>query len=105
MAMAGTVEQTQTCILVLGMNRSGTSALTSMLSLLGATLPRDLNKGTPSDIVDYWEPLPLVECHNEMLWVIGSRWNDWRPFRPDNLPAGSFDNFKGKIAGLVETQF
>ncbi|MGC2780796.1 MAG: hypothetical protein WA418_34690 [Bradyrhizobium sp.] len=105
MAMAGTASQARTCILVLGMHRSGTSAITRVLSLLGAALPRDLNTGTFGNAADYWESLPLVECHEAMLREIGSRWDDWRAFKPDDLAAGSFDRFKSEIAGLVEAQF
>jgi hypothetical protein len=102
-AMAGTAYQARTCILVLGMHRSGTSALTRVLSLLGAALPRDLNKGTISNPVDYWEPMPLVECHNAMLRATGSGWDDWRAFKsPDT---GSLDQFKSEIGGILEKQF
>src|ERR1019366_3631598 len=89
MTLAGTAEQARTCILVLGMHRSGTSAFARVMSLLGAALPRDLNTGTNRNAVDYWEPLPLVECHDELLWAAGSRWCDWRAFRPGDLPAES----------------
>src|SRR6267142_4118136 len=103
--MAEAETAARTCILVLGMHRSGTSAFSRVASLLGATLPRDLNKGTVENVADYWEPLPLVECHDEMLWAAGSRWNDWRAFKSDDLAAGSFDRFKGELSGIVEQQF
>jgi hypothetical protein len=105
MALTGTAKQARTCILVLGMHRSGTSAFARVASLLGAALPRDLNKGTIDNAVDYWEPLPLVECHDEMLWAAEGRWNDWRAFEPDALPAGSFDRFKGEVSNILEQQF
>jgi O-antigen biosynthesis protein len=104
-AMAGTAKQARTCILVLGMHRSGTSALTRVLSLLGAALPRDLNTGTIENTVDYWEPLPLVECHNAMLHASGSRWDDWRALKIQDMDSGSFERFKEEVSGIVEKQF
>src|ERR1700681_1495219 len=105
MALAGTAKQARTCILVLGMHRSGTSAFARVASLLGAALPRDLNRGTTDNAVDYWEPLPLVECHDEMLWAAEGRWNDWRAFKPHALPGSLLDRFKCEISGILEQQF
>jgi hypothetical protein len=105
MAPAETAKQARTCVLVLGMHRSGTSALARVASLLGAALPRDLNTGTVRDPVDHWEPLPLVECHDEMLWETGGRWCDWRAFRPDDSAAGLLARFKNEISGIVAEQF
>jgi hypothetical protein len=104
-AMVGIAKQARTCILVLGMHRSGTSALARVVSLLGATLPRDLNRGTIDNVVDYWEPLRLVECHNAMLQATGSHWDDWRAFRSDELAAGLFDRFKDEISDTLKQQF
>jgi hypothetical protein len=105
MAMPAMTKQPRACILVLGMHRSGTSAFARVASLLGAALPRDLNKGTIRDPVDFWEPLPLVECHDRMLWETGGRWNDWRAFAPERPAAGLLDGFKQEISGILAQQF
>jgi hypothetical protein len=105
MAPAETELQARTCILVLGMHRSGTSAFARVASLLGAALPRDLNTGTVRNPVDHWEPMPLVECHDRMLWATGGRWCDWRAFRPDDSAAGLLDRFRNEISGIVAEQF
>lgn len=73
----------QTCIVVLGMHRSGTSALTGVLSLLGIhpgnrLLPpmEDINpKG-------FWEHAEIVSIHNELLGAFNSSWEDESPL-PD----------------------
>jgi hypothetical protein len=105
MALPGSTKQQRTCILVLGMHRSGTSAFARVASLLGAALPLDLNQGTIRDRVDFWEPLPLVECHDRMLWETGGRWYDWRAFRPEDPAAGLLDGFKREISGILARQF
>jgi hypothetical protein len=59
-------------ILIVGMHRSGTSALTRTVSLLGASLPRDLvgpNEGNPHG---HWEPQGIVELNDRMLADGGS---------------------------------
>ena len=73
------------CLLVLGMHRAGTSALTRVLSLCGARLPRDLlpaNEGNPSG---YWEPRGVVELNEAILEHFGTAWDD--PFAAFHIPA------------------
>ena len=62
----------KTAIIVLGMHRSGTSALARTISLLGARLPDDLvgpNEGNPHG---HWEPQAIVELNDRMLAEAGS---------------------------------
>lgn len=62
----------KTAIIVLGMHRSGTSALARTISLLGARLPDDLvgpNEGNPHG---HWEPKGIVELNDRMLADAGS---------------------------------
>ena len=59
-------------ILVVGMHRSGTSALARTISLLGARLPSDLvgpNEGNPHG---HWEPQLIVDLNDRMLADAGS---------------------------------
>ena len=63
---------------VLGMHRSGTSAVTRILSLLGADLPIHLLGGNASNEPGHWESTRLIQIHDEMLAEGGSSWNDWR---------------------------
>ena len=55
----------RTALVVVGMHRTGTSALTRVLSLLGATLPHDLYPPGPDNPEGFWEPAKLVEVHEE----------------------------------------
>jgi hypothetical protein len=53
-------------ILVAGMHRSGTSALTRALNLAGVPLPGNLMPADTENEDGFWEPLDLVrihECH------------------------------------------
>jgi len=63
-------------LFVLGMGRSGTSALTRVLSLCGGALPDKLmgaNEGNPRG---YWEPRTAIYLNNRILYRHGSSWAD-----------------------------
>jgi hypothetical protein len=64
-------------IVVLGMHRSGTSAVTRVLSFCGATLPHHpMSKSHESNSSGHWEPLPIVDAHDRFLAASGRRWDD-----------------------------
>src|ERR1700674_2682468 len=92
-------------ILVLGMHRSGTSALTRALSLLGAALPKRIARATPSNEAGHWEPERLVHLHDEMLGEAGHRWDDWRAFDPLAFGAGRFAHYRAEIGRLVAEEY
>ena len=62
-------------LVVLGMHRSGTSALTRVLNLLGAALPKNLMPPGPGNELGHWEPIRVAELHDEILCSVGSGWN------------------------------
>ncbi len=71
-------------VLVLGMHRSGTSALSGALALLGLDAGRDLAPADPAiNARGYWEHSGIVCIHNALLDELGSSWEDCRP-----LPEG-----------------
>ncbi len=82
--LSGTAEAREggnTAILVLGMHRSGTSAVTRLLSLLGFRLPATLvvpgaGKGPDSNTtVGFWESEVLMRVHDAVLADAGLRWD------------------------------
>ena len=70
-------------ILVAGMHRSGTSALTRVLTLAGCGLPQTLVAAKPDNVAGFWESPLVVELNDEILASAGSCWDDWRPFDRD----------------------
>lgn len=73
------------CILILGMHRSGTSALTRVVNLMGADLPRQLIPPKPSNTTGFWESRSLFQIHNDLLEGLGLLWYDFVPLPPDWL--------------------
>lgn len=95
----------RTCIMVLGMHRSGTSALTRAISLLGAGLPKNSIPADSNNANGYWEPTPLTLLNDQMLIEAGSRWDDWRPFDLDSLSPPRAKFFKSEIARIVGEEY
>src|ERR1700721_285115 len=83
-------------ILVLGMHRSGTSALTGMLHHLGVALGERLMPATGDNPRGYWEHTDIVDVHQKILVALGSSWDDIRP-----LPAG-FEHSPAAVEGRHE---
>lgn len=69
-------------IFVLGMHRSGTSALSRVLSLLGYAQASTLMKANDFNPVGYWEPQPVVALNDAYLWGMKRYWGDPKPFDP-----------------------
>jgi hypothetical protein len=95
----------RTCIVVLGMHRSGTSALTRVLSLLGAALPEHLLGAAPSNATGHWEPLKLVVFHDELLAGLHSAWDDWTAIDLSQLTAQRHDLIKNQIADIINDDY
>lgn len=73
-------------VLVVGMHRAGTSAITRTLNLMGAALPSGLLPPSPTENpTGFWEAADIVACHDRFLAAVGSSWDDPRP-----LPGSAF---------------
>ncbi|PBB35022.1 MAG: DUF563 domain-containing protein [Mesorhizobium sp.] len=95
----------RTCIMVLGMHRSGTSALTRAISLLGAALPKQVIAPDENNANGYWEPTSLNMLNEKMLTEAGSSWDDWRSFDLGGLSNTRKQFFKNEVARIVEAEY
>ncbi|MEI7037519.1 sulfotransferase [Fulvimonas yonginensis] len=82
-----------TALLVLGMHRSGTSAVTRVLNLLGAHLGADLLMAQADNKRGFWEHAEAVAIHERLLTALGRTWHDTR-----ELPHGWLDSAAAKTA-------
>jgi hypothetical protein len=64
-------------LFVLGMHRSGTSALTRVLSLCGGTLPAAMVGAGADNPLGHWEPRAALDLNEAILRRHGSSW--WDP--------------------------
>ncbi|MBV8371297.1 MAG: hypothetical protein JO036_20465 [Candidatus Eremiobacteraeota bacterium] len=63
-------------VFVVGMGRSGSSALARLLSLCGGVLPRRLLPANYGNPAGYWEPQEALEFNDRFLSAHGSSWYD-----------------------------
>lgn len=63
-------------IFVLGMGRSGSSAITRVLSLCGAHLPEPLLGASESNLPGHWEPIDAININNTFLRRYAASWYD-----------------------------
>ena len=76
-----------TAVLVVGMHRSGTSALTGILSLAGVDLGPCLVPPAEDNPKGFFEHNSVWQIHHDLLVEIGSSWHDIRPL-PKDWPSG-----------------
>jgi len=79
----GTALEGSTAVIVLGMHRSGTSALAGTLHHLGVEFSERLMPASPDNPRGYWEHRDIVSVNHRLMAEFGATWDDIRP-----LPAG-----------------
>ncbi|MDE1962994.1 MAG: hypothetical protein KGI42_03680 [Xanthomonadaceae bacterium] len=97
------MSETQTkrrAIIVLGMHRSGTSAATRVVNLLGAQLGDRIIPPAADNESGFWEHAAIVRIDDALLTALEREWHDLRP-----LPQGWMrgDAAKAARTALVET--
>jgi hypothetical protein len=93
-------------VLVLGMHRSGTSALTRVISLLGADLPSNLMPARhDNNETGFWESMDIFRLNDAILESGGSHWDDWRRFNPDWIRSPAKGAFKVRALQILELSF
>ncbi|MBE9481821.1 MAG: sulfotransferase family protein, partial [Bacteroidetes bacterium] len=66
----------QKCIFILGMHRSGTSAITGVLKILGVNLGSSLMPPLEDNPKGYFENLNVFKVNEEILGSINSSWDN-----------------------------
>lgn len=93
-------------LLITGMHRSGTSALTRTLSLVGGTLASKLAGGVAGDNdLGFWEPVEVVALHDRALASAGSAWDDVSRFPPDWFESEVGRAFADELLDLLRREF
>ena len=81
-------------LLVVGMHRSGTSAVAKTINLLGAELPSHLMPAHAEfNAAGYWESQEVADLNDQILMAAGSCWDDVLPIDPDKLSPKALDEF------------
>jgi cephalosporin hydroxylase len=92
-------------VLVLGMHRSGTSALAGVINALGAAAPKTLLAPKDDNPRGFFESAALVAAHDDLLKSAGSRWDDWRQFDPLWFRSSAAEEHREKLKELLIEEF
>lgn len=95
----------RTAIVVLGMHRSGTSAMARILSLTGAALPRNVMPSDPGNPKGHWEPERVVTLHDEMLADASSAWQDVSRFPPSWYRSAAESKRRKQMVELLREEY
>ncbi len=89
-------------IMVLGMHRSGTSAMTRGLGFLGVALGEDFIPEMPEvNAKGFWEDASLLRVNIEVLETLGMDWLTLRKVPEERLQTAEFEPLVNKAAELL----
>ena len=97
--------RTRKVVLVLGMHRSGTSAVTRCLNLLGAEIGSKLLPPAEDNRSGFWEHSDVVAIHEELLKDLGRVWHDARALPEGWLLSAAARKARDKLAKLIANDF
>jgi GT2 family glycosyltransferase/glycosyltransferase involved in cell wall biosynthesis len=92
-------------IIVTGMHRSGTSAVTRLLNLLGAALPGNLMPANHANETGYWESMDLYSIHEELFSRVGTSWDDVLSFPERWFASEEAQGFQQRILAVLRQEF
>ncbi len=92
-------------VVILGMHRSGTSALGGALQLLGVNFGQRLAPPGRDNEKGYWEHPEIVALHDELLRSLGSHWDDDKPLPSDWVKRKITRNVRSLLVGILERDF
>lgn len=94
----------RTCIIVLGMHRSGTSALAGMLYNLGIPMGKELLEPAPDNPKGFYENKRITAFNDQILLSeIGTRWDDVLPFSLEKISKNN--SLKEKALTILEEDY
>ena len=91
----------KTLIVVMGMHRSGTSAITRGLQAVGANLGDRLLGPKEDNPKGFWEDIDLHNLHVELFDALGMEWNRLSPVTDDEVAMLKQRGFIGKAECIL----
>lgn len=92
-------------LFVLSMHRSGSSALTRVLSLLGYKLPKTLIKDNASNRRGHWESRPVVQLNDAYLQKADLVWSDWKAGDLAKVSSSTARDFLTDLRNTISDEF
>lgn len=107
-ADAADIDGLQSCVIVCGLHRSGTSAVTRLVNLLGADIARDPPPAGPDNSRGYWESTAVLAIHDRLLQsVAAARDHSFDPTRlpTDWLATNAAREAKRQLTNVIQREF
>jgi hypothetical protein len=92
-------------MLVLGMHRSGTSAVAGVISALGVAAPKTQLMPQCDNPRGFFESAALVVAHDELLASAGTCWYDWQPLDERWFCSLAAEECRQRIKDLILSEF
>jgi O-antigen biosynthesis protein len=92
-------------VLVIGMHRSGTSAVARGLAALSVYLGDNFLDAQPENPTGYWEDKAIVELNDRVLATLGLKWDDLAPIERKQLERFRVRRLRGKAVRYVKRTF
>jgi hypothetical protein len=92
-------------VLVLGMHRSGTSALARGLQMLGVHLGNDFISPKPDNPTGYWEDRNIYEINERLLAVFGLKWEEVALIDDARWDAPGVEALRTEAVAYLRSQF
>jgi GT2 family glycosyltransferase len=94
-----------TAVIVMGMHRSGTSALAGMLHHLGVELGSRLMPASPANPRGYWEHLDVVVANQALMTALDRGWDDIRPLPPGYEESEAGHEARRRLSAILLRDF
>ncbi len=92
-------------IVVLGMHRSGTSAVCGALDVLGVNFGKHLQPANEANPKGYWEHPEIFALHDELLRSLGSRWDNDSPLPSNWVERDITRDIRSLLIRVLERDF
>ena len=92
-------------VLVIGMHRSGTSAVARGLAALSVYLGNNFLDAQPENPTGYWEDKTIVELNDRVLATLGLKWDSVAPIERKALERFRARRLRGKAVGYLKGAF
>jgi hypothetical protein len=95
----------RSAVMILGMHRSGTSALAGVMGHLGCDLPADLMEPKPMNAKGFYESNQISYLNDDILRAAGANWFTWREIDLDWLTRTEGAEFRDLAVTKVKAEF
>lgn len=100
-----TTSEQRHAVVVLGMHRSGTSALAGVFARVGCDLPNMIMPANEFNPKGFYESMKTYGMNDAILSSAGSSWDDWRAFAPGWAETPLAEGFLERGARILRDEY